>query len=530
MILPQLTDKIRRFLRAGTPVHPLLFGVYPVLALYYINIGEVALPAIREALITSLVITAATCFVFLLLVRSWRKAAAAISFSLILVFTYGHIYNLLEGTSIAGMILGRHRILLPVWGVTLLLGATWLVRSGKGEAWGRSLNTISFVMVILILVQAGIFFLRTSTAAVEPPSADADLQEAVDQAAERDVYYILVDAYSRQDVLLDSFRLDNSRFLSDLKDLGFYVPQCAQSNYNTTYSSMTSTLNMNYLEALGIDEGTANHVTFKPFLQRSAIFRLFRKLGYQTVTFKSLHPVIDLKDSTYYYDYFAGNSSFENLDSINFQYLFLKTTVFLPLVGYLEGTHNLNLPEFWAAWIPVNSTLNSREFRQYQQNTFALDSLESIPDLPGRKFVYAHLFVTHQPFVFYPDGSFHASLPQSYRAYRDQVLFANKRLLEIVRAILEKSRIEPVIVIQSDHSFLSGVDRVKILNAYRLPDGGNELLYPTITPVNTFRLIFNRYFGGDYEILPDISKYVHSNDGRRRDYRVAPSTCVPADQ
>jgi hypothetical protein len=32
-------------------------------------------------------------------------------------------------------------------------------------------------------------------------------------------------------------------------------------------------------------------------------------------------------------------------------------------------------------------------------------------------------------------------------------------------------------------------------------------LYPTITPVNTFRLVFNDYFGGRYELLPDISYF-----------------------
>ena len=31
------------------------------------------------------------------------------------------------------------------------------------------------------------------------------------------------------------------------------------------------------------------------------------------------------------------------------------------------------------------------------------------------------------------------------------------------------------------------------------------LLYPAISPVNTFRLIFNTYLGADYPLLEDIS-------------------------
>ena len=66
----------------------------------------------------------------------------------------------------------------------------------------------------------------------------------------------------------------------------------------------------------------------------------------------------------------------------------------------------------------------------------------------------------------------------------------------------------PIIIIQGDHGlFSSNLDwRFGILNAYYLP-GHNDLLYPKITPVNTFRLIFNSYFGTDYQLLPDISYY-----------------------
>ena len=148
--------------------------------------------------------------------------------------------------------------------------------------------------------------------------------------------------------------------------------------------------------------------------------------------------------------------------------------------------------------------------------------MEKLPDLPGKKFVYAHLYITHQPFVFYPDGSFHPFLKQGDSAYADQVLFAETRLLEVVKTILAKSEKPPIIIIQGDHSYPNGIERVRIFNAYYLPDGGNENLYDTITPVNTFRVVFNTYFGGNYEILPDKSWYGHVE----KTLKEAPSTCV----
>ncbi|MFN8461121.1 MAG: hypothetical protein U0X93_05055 [Anaerolineales bacterium] len=39
-------------------------------------------------------------------------------------------------------------------------------------------------------------------------------------------------------------------------------------------------------------------------------------------------------------------------------------------------------------------------------------------------------------------------------------------------------------------------------------------MYPTITPVNSFRVVFNNYFGTDYPLLDDIAYHA----GRIADY------------
>ncbi len=50
-------------------------------------------------------------------------------------------------------------------------------------------------------------------------------------------------------------------------------------------------------------------------------------------------------------------------------------------------------------------------------------------------------------------------------------------------------------------------DRMKNLNAYYFPDGGSPQVYDSVSPVNTFRIIFNRYFGADLPLLPDRHYY-----------------------
>ena len=85
----------------------------------------------------------------------------------------------------------------------------------------------------------------------------------------------------------------------------------------------------------------------------------------------------------------------------------------------------------------------------------------------------------------------------------------------------------PIIVIQADHGPLGGEitsdgARMSIFNAYYLPDGGDQLLYPSISPVNTFRVIFNHYFGGEFALLEDVARI--SQYGSPFDLQVIPET------
>ena len=104
--------------------------------------------------------------------------------------------------------------------------------------------------------------------------------------------------------------------------------------------------------------------------------------------------------------------------------------------------------------------------------------------------------------------------------YRDQLIYLNKRVLPMLQQIIAGSETPPIIILQADHG---GVrtnlqDRMRILNAYYLPDGGAEVLYPSISPVNTFRKILNYYFGTNYPQLDDTA--YHSGYDLPYDYTV----------
>ncbi len=74
-------------------------------------------------------------------------------------------------------------------------------------------------------------------------------------------------------------------------------------------------------------------------------------------------------------------------------------------------------------------------------------------------------------------------------------------LENIVRQILDDSETGPIII-QGDHG-KKGENRSKILNLYNFLDQDYSVLYPSITPVNSFRIVLNQFFEFDYPFKED---------------------------
>ena len=147
--------------------------------------------------------------------------------------------------------------------------------------------------------------------------------------------------------------------------------------------------------------------------------------------------------------------------------------------------------------------------------------------------MFAHILSPHPPFIVddkgqptYPprvftnnDGSdfFQVGTRQEYiQGYRNQVIFTSSRIRQTIQEILLNSPQPPIIIIQGDHG--SGMnlnqhdltktdvaDRFSNLNAIYMPGMNSNGLYPDISSVNTFRVIFNNYFGTNYKLLDDRS-------------------------
>jgi hypothetical protein len=85
-----------------------------------------------------------------------------------------------------------------------------------------------------------------------------------------------------------------------------------------------------------------------------------------------------------------------------------------------------------------------------------------------------------------------------------QLDYLNPQIIEIVKNIIDHSDTDPIIILEGDHGF-ANLQRTSILHALYLPDDGKTNLYPSISLVNTFRVIFNTYFGAHFPLLEDQS-------------------------
>jgi hypothetical protein len=166
------------------------------------------------------------------------------------------------------------------------------------------------------------------------------------------------------------------------------------------------------------------------------------------------------------------------------------------------------------------------------RRTKVLCQFDSIPKyIENNKnpvFVFAHILIPHQPYLFGPNGEAlntesleFGNIHQNRNYdYIKQLQFANKKTLELVDNILTNSKTPPIIVIQSDHGSAQPEnasledqmnEAMHNLNVYYLPYGGESILYDGVSQVNSFRLIFNYYFNGEYEILEDKHYWINGN-------------------
>ena len=478
-------------------LHPFLFAIFPIIFLVARNpTDDIGLWDVAWPLVIALGVTA---FVFggLWIVFGDPHPAGFLTTGLsLLFFTFGHVNNLRDPNGFdpeaRGLFAGY--LLLAVSLVLLTIRTRRrLVRITPG------MNLIAGVLVLLNLVPlllAG----PGGDGGGGVVGADVHLTAPEDP---RDVYYIIFDRYGDEITLRDRYDFDNTPFLTSLSDRGFDVVTDAVANYPKTAHSLASSLNMSFLDPLVAQEG-ADSGNWQPIFRSLQDFRVARAL----------------ESIGYTYDHIGSWWSPTREDpTADRNYVF----------GRGEFAQTLLDTTIWPAMSGVGSTEDDDPWLvQYRRVAFQFDALEEIALDPDPTFTFAHFTLPHPPYVFDPQGNY--VTPDEWRggpdgAYLDQLRYTNARMQQMIDSLLagpEES--DPIVVIQSDegphplrlendedgYQWPEATDeelggKFRILDAVYLPGEGSDAELGSFTPVNTFRIIFDRYFGADLPLLPDRS-------------------------
>lgn len=491
---------IERFLLS--PAHPLLLSIYFVLRVYAHNELEIHAQDLIRPLLISMLATGVFFLQFLVFVRKRHMAAFMASILLVAFYLYDVGWNLLpfKKTFILAQIFASIWVLTAL---SLIVMIGWKRRLSPNSNLIFGVNMAAVILLLFPMVEIAMNSLLRS---MTPPP---DVYHAIEgnlPSQPPDIYYIILDAYPRKDVLRDIYEYNNSEFLQTLTDLGFYVAECSQSNYTSTNLSLTSSLNLDYLQNLDNSFRPQEKELFvlAELLDENAVQETVSRMGYKTISFASGFPWAEWRDA----DVFIAPPGSRMTE---FETFLLHST----LLGVLDDLRIVNLDDIRAERFRIRTQL-------------ALSSFDELAAMPGPKFVFIHLIIPHSPFAFDEDGNPVApDEVDSKVGYLNQVSYINKAILPRLQTLIEKSKRPPVILLQGDHGPLlqdNPAAQMKILNAYYLPQG-TDTLYSTISPVNSFRVVFNSYFGAEFPLLEDVSYYSDRSKPYPFEFSTLPNTC-----
>lgn len=381
---------------------------------------------------------------------------------------------------------------IPVLVVSVLV---WLaIRLGEDAAFAALTGVGVSVFAVGMLVGMGDRFVSPSAAPLIPNLAAAP-------AASTDVVVLVLDEYGRSDVLAEVYGLDNGDFVESLVARDFIVPQDAMSNYNHTFASLSSMLDLSYPFATGSISQEVWARTRVRLSGSNALFDTFHEHGYEVAFFENA---------------WGGSNCTAAMDrcvrdglTASDAWRLGATTILRPLVS---------------RYLPTPFQ------RQGLQHLRALGEVVTAAE-PGELWLtFAHITLPHAPLTLDEDCEFTLgryrespliegepgeAITAKRAALAGQLACVNDTVLEQIDAILAADP-DTIVVVTGDHgpeaipidgsAPMAGQEealraRFGIVLALRLPSTCDPL--PFRTPVNAIRIAVDCALGTDLGVLED---------------------------
>ncbi len=508
-------------LKISFPFHPFLFVFLSPLVFFINSINahfyelypaDLVLPTLL-ILIPTILLWLGFRFFF----KSSTKSGLLVSLIVILFLSYGLIFKKLNEMTVDFEI--QHQFfLVPFLGIFILGFLYCLKTKRKLNNITTILNVITIAFIAALLAQLIAYDFNPYHIFEDDidTSTQFHLTDSLDEYP--DIYYIILDEYAGSKILNDRFDYDNSEFTDYLYTNGFTVPLETQSNYFVSFLSLSSSLNMQYVnfyaDEVGVDARDPR-LSYN-LIHNNRTMQILESNGYSTISFDSnWGPTNAIK--------IANQNLCEKSPAFNSELLtmVLSNSMLNPI--YVD----LLLPSDRERVLCIFSEIPEIQF----------ESKKPI-------FVLAHIMLPHGPYAWGPNGEHKKivslsvlDIEESKKGYLDQLAFTNKMVQEMIEKIIDEKKRPKIIIIQSDHGttdydWINTTENVELveavlsnpskfdkhvnelveqkiherfsnINYILLPDKNKNSLYNTMTPVNTFRVLFNDYFNTNFEILED---------------------------
>jgi hypothetical protein len=490
-------------------VFPFHFLLIPILFIWHICNEYFGLILVSYWCRYLLYYTGLSVMLFLtgkILFKKTDKAGVWTSVLLIIFFFWGSTHDFLK--AYLSSFFSSYKFLLSLLLIFLVvLGA----RLRRKHSTVRKLNSfLNVLLIVLLSIEVVTSLYKTinkerkknNLTYYNIPLQVPALSEA--DSLKPDIFYIIFDEYASSLSLKQYLNYDNSKFDSALTKNNFYISARSKSNYNSTPFSIAATFSLDY---------------FNQPLEKKKI--LHKELLQAQLTLKqAIFPVL-LKDKGYSIknyglsDINGKPSPEEPLFNPDITDILYKET-FWGRVKYEILWHIQNrIPSLFG---PHEEAIKSQKVLRRNRNNYKnlLKELSIQTDQP--RFVFGHIMMPHGRYHLNKKGqkrSLRASDDNpgiSDSLYLDQLIYTNTWIDALAITANRPFSRPRVVIIQGDHGrrdimpYHPSEKRQKQfmnLNCFYFSDKNYEILYDSISSVNTFRVVLNKYFGGGMPLLKD---------------------------
>jgi hypothetical protein len=467
---------------------------------------------IRELLFYALTIygvLAIACFIMISLKISAPKTSLILFIISFFILFFAPVHNVYRSMTF-NSIISHYWVMLPLVCLLLLLLARKIIR--ENIIPGKIFTFLNLALVCLFATELATSFTKASVYSknhnlIYPrkPLSDKYVSPNMSDTSKPDIYFFVFDEYTNNKTLKKMWGYDNSQITDWLSTNGFHIPSDTRSNYSFTVFSVSSTFNMDYIDKNAGGNGTVipNLLKANQSLSNNETFSILKKENYSIRFIAPFNNTIEENGLDHFFDYLVDGQ--------------------IPgqtLPGSLGITIMSGLKSGYRPYFKDSMAFNEHLQQKYKSVRLTVDKIKETTDSSTNRkphFIYGHILVPHVPHLFDSSGKF-LSYKQSlnmtlYDTYTAQVNYANSLIKEIVEHIKQHNKPNTIIIIEGDHGFRRFPDS---LNRYDLPnfsaiyfpDKNYSRLYDTMSPVNTFRILFDQYFQQNFPMLKDSGTIV----------------------